>query len=239
MRPRENGCICGLDIARKVFAEVDPDLDVVMMTGEGAVVRRGQDVLRVKGRARSILAAERVALNIVGRLSGIATLTQHMVQAARPHKARIAATRKTTPGLRVFEKYAVVTGGGLPHRHGLYDAMLIKDNHIAFAGGVTAALRRARAAARAPMKIEIEVDTLEQLDEVIAAGGADIVMLDNMDLDAMTQAVRMVAGRMIVEASGGVTLDRIPAIAATGVDVISSGAITHSAPNFDVGLDAV
>jgi nicotinate-nucleotide pyrophosphorylase (carboxylating) len=190
----------------------------------------------VTGNARAILAAERVALNFVGRLSGIATLTAKMTTAAKPHKAKIAATRKTTPGLRAAEKYAVILGGGLPHRYGLDDAILIKDNHIAIAGGILPALRAAKKYAGHTVKVEIEVDNLEQLNDVIAEG-ADIVMLDNMSFDDMREAVRRVNGKMLIEASGGVTLERIPQIAATGVDLISSGAITHSVPNFDVGLD--
>lgn len=237
MAARDEGRICGLDLAEATFRMVDATLDIKRLTPEGAEVKKGQAVLEVTGNARSILAAERVALNFVGRLSGIATLTAKMVAACGNHRARIAATRKTTPGLRVIEKYAVMTGGGIPHRYGLDDAILIKDNHIAMAGGVTVALQKARAAAGHTVKVEIEVDTLVQLDDVIATGGADIVMLDNMSIEDMTTAVQKVAGRMLVEASGGVTLARIPAIAATGVDLISTGAITHSVPNFDVGLD--
>lgn len=236
MAAREDGRIAGLDIAETAFRMVDATLKIRRLKPEGADVKKGDEILEVEGRARSILAAERVALNFVGRLSGIATLTLKMVRAAGNHKARIAATRKTTPGLRAAEKYAVIVGGGIPHRYGLDDAILIKDNHIAMAGGVRAALRGARQHAGHTVKIEIEVDTLDQLKDVME-DGADIVMLDNMSLDDMAAAVKFVNGRALVEASGGVTLDRIPAIAATGVDLISSGAITHSAPNFDVGLD--
>lgn len=236
MAAREEGRIAGLDIAEAAFRIVDPALKIRRLKPEGADVKKGDEVLEVEGRARSILAAERVALNFVGRMSGIATLTLKMTRAVGNHKARIAATRKTTPGLRAVEKYAVQVGGGLPHRYGLDDAILIKDNHIAMAGGVRAALRAAHQHAGHTVKIEIEVDTLDQLKEVMEEG-ADIVMLDNMSLEDMSAAVKFVDGRATVEASGGVTLERIPAIAATGVDLISSGAITHSAPNFDVGLD--
>lgn len=236
MATREEGRIAGLDLAELAFKAVDPSLSVKRLTPEGADVKKGDRVMEVEGRARSILMAERVALNFVGRMSGIATLTLKMTRAVGNHKARIAATRKTTPGLRAIEKYAVQAGGGLPHRFGLDDAIMIKDNHIAMAGGIKVALRRAKERAGHTVKIEIEVDTLAQLKEALEEG-ADIVMLDNMSLEDMTEAVKMVAGRAVVEASGGVTLDRIPKIAATGVDVISSGAITHSAPNFDVGLD--
>jgi nicotinate-nucleotide pyrophosphorylase (carboxylating) len=233
---REDGRIAGLDLAELAFKIVDPSLTVKRLKPEGADVKKGDEVMEVEGRARSILTAERVALNFVGRLSGIATLTLKMVRAAGNHKARIAATRKTTPGLRAIEKYAVQVGGGIPHRYGLDDAVLIKDNHIAMAGGVRVAIRSAKQNIGHTVKIEVEVDTLDQLKEVLEEG-ADIVMLDNMSLEDMAAAVKLVAGRAVVEASGGVTLERIPKIAATGVDLISSGAITHSAPNFDVGLD--
>jgi nicotinate-nucleotide pyrophosphorylase (carboxylating) len=233
---REDGRIAGLDLAELAFKTVDPGLHVKRLKPEGADVKKGDEVMEIEGRARSILTAERVALNFVGRLSGIATLTLKMVRAVGNHRARIAATRKTTPGLRAIEKYAVQIGGGIPHRYGLDDAVLIKDNHIAMAGGVRPAIKSAKQNIGHTVKIEVEVDTLAQLDEVLDEG-VDIVMLDNMSLEDMASAVKRVAGRAVVEASGGVTLERIPKIAATGVDLISSGAITHSAPNFDVGLD--
>ncbi|TAL39730.1 MAG: carboxylating nicotinate-nucleotide diphosphorylase [Alphaproteobacteria bacterium] len=233
---REEGRIAGLDLAELAFKTVDPTLTVKRLKPEGSDVKKGDEVMEIEGRARSILTAERVALNFVGRMSGIATLTLKMVRAVGNHKARIAATRKTTPGLRAIEKYAVQVGGGIPHRYGLDDAVLIKDNHIAMAGGVKVAIRGAKQNIGHTVKIEVEVDTLAQLKEVLEEG-VDIVMLDNMSLEDMAAAVKMVAGRAVIEASGGVTLDRIPKIAATGVDLISSGAITHSAPNFDVGLD--
>lgn len=236
MGAREEGRIAGLDLAEAAFRIVDPELKITRLKPEGADVRKGDAVLEVEGRARSILTAERVALNFVGRLSGIATLTLKMVRATGNHKARIAATRKTTPGLRSIEKYAVMVGGGIPHRYGLDDAMLIKDNHIAMAGGVRPAIRNAKQNIGHTVKIEVEVDTLQQLDDVLDEG-VDIVMLDNMSLEDMATAVARAKGRAVVEASGGVTLARVPDIAATGVDLISSGAITHSAPNFDVGLD--
>jgi len=236
MAAREEGRIAGLDLAEAAFRIVDGTLKITRLMHEGADVRKGDAVLEVEGRARSILMAERVALNFVGRMSGVATLTLKMVRATGNHKARIAATRKTTPGLRAVEKYAVMVGGGIPHRYGLDDAVLIKDNHIAMAGGVKVAIRSAKQNISHTVKIEVEVDTLDQLKEVLEEG-VDIVMLDNMSCDDMAAAVKMVDGRALVEASGGVTLDRIPAISATGVDLISSGAITHSAPNFDVGLD--
>lgn len=241
---RQEGIIAGLDAAETAFRLVDPTLAVKRLKAEGAEVKPGDEVMEIEGYARSILTAERVALNFVGRLSGIATLTGRMVRAVGNHKAKICDTRKTTPGLRALEKYAVKVGGGVNHRMGLDDAILIKDNHIAIAGGVSIALRRAKESAGHTVRIEIEVDTLEQLKEVLEEG-TDAVMLDNMSLEDMATAVKMVEnsdagtarGRSIVEASGGVTLERIPKIAATGVDMISSGALTHSAPNFDVGLD--
>lgn len=233
---RQEGIIAGLDAAETAFRLVDSSLTIKRLKAEGAAVKPGDEVMEIEGRARSILTAERVALNFVGRMSGIATLTGKMVKAVGNHKAKICSTRKTTPGLRAVEKYAVKVGGGMNHRLGLDDAILIKDNHIAIAGGITPALRRAKQSVGHMVKVEIEVDTLEQLKEVLEEG-ADVVMLDNMSLEDIATAVKMAAGRAIIEASGGVTLDRIPKIAATGVDMISTGALTHSAPNFDVGLD--
>lgn len=236
MAARETGIIAGLDAAELAFKLVDSTVTVRRLKADGAEVRKGDEVMQVEGIARSLLAAERVALNFVGRLSGIATLTAKMVKAVGNHKARICSTRKTTPGLRALEKYAVRAGGGANHRLGLDDAILIKDNHIAIAGGVTVALRRAKENAGHMVKIEIEVDTLDQFREALDEG-AHVIMLDNMSLEDMSAAVQLNKGRAVLEASGGVTLERIPHIAATGVDMISSGAITHSAPNFDVGLD--
>jgi nicotinate-nucleotide pyrophosphorylase (carboxylating) len=233
---RQEGVIAGLDAAEIAFKLVDSTLIVKRLKAEGAEVKPGDEVMEIEGRARSILTAERVALNFVGRLSGIATLTAKMVRAVGNHPAKICSTRKTTPGLRAVEKYAVKAGGGANHRLGLDDAILIKDNHIAIAGGIAVALRCAKQNAGHMVKIEIEVDTLAQLKEALEEG-VDAVMLDNMSLEDMAAAVKMVNGRALVEASGGVTLERIPKIAATGVDMISTGALTHSAPNFDVGLD--
>ncbi|MDE2336264.1 MAG: carboxylating nicotinate-nucleotide diphosphorylase [Alphaproteobacteria bacterium] len=236
MAAREEGVICGLDIAETAFRLADAALDVKKLKQDGDGVKKGDAVMEISGHARAILAAERVALNFAGRLSGIATLTDKMARACGNRKARVCDTRKTTPNLRLFEKYAVRCGGGMNHRFALDDAMLIKDNHIAVAGGVIPALRAAKAAAGHAVKIEIEVDTLGQLKEVLAEG-ADIALLDNMSLDDMAAAVKMADGKILLEASGNVTLARVPAIAATGVDMISSGALTHSAPNFDLGLD--
>jgi nicotinate-nucleotide pyrophosphorylase (carboxylating) len=233
---RQPGVIAGLEAALLAFELLDPGLAIELLAGDGARVERGQKVARIAGRARPVLAAERTALNLVSRLSGVATATRSLVDAIHGHKAKIVCTRKTTPGLRMFEKEAVRLGGGANHRFGLDDAMLIKDNHIALAGGVEEALRRARAHAGHLVKIELEVDTLDQLAEALA-GGVDAVLLDNMDPPTLRRAVQMVAGGAVTEASGRITRDTAPEIAAAGVDLISSGWITHSAPILDLGLD--
>jgi len=237
MRSREDGIAAGLEIARQVFLTLDQNLDITLPEKDGDQIKKNTELLHVSGNARAILAAERVALNFAGRLSGIATQTAEFVKAVKPHKARICSTRKTTPGLRMIEKYAVRMGGGMNHRLGLDDAILIKDNHIAIAGGIRPALERAAAAAGHMVKIEIEVDTLEQLRDVIDCGLADIVMLDNMSPDMLKTAVQMIGGTMLAEASGGVTLQSVRDIAATGVDLISVGGLTHSVRCLDIGLD--
>jgi nicotinate-nucleotide pyrophosphorylase (carboxylating) len=233
---RTPGVIAGLQVAEAAFHLLDPRVrfDIEIADGERAPARAV--VARVHGSARALLTAERVALNFVGRLSGIATLTRRYVDAIAGCRARIADTRKTTPGLRAFEKYAVRAGGGMNHRMGLFDAVLIKDNHIIAAGGVGPAIEAARARAGHMVKIEVEVDTLAQLAEALAHR-VDAVLLDNMSPAQLQEAVRMVAGRAITEASGGVTLDTVRAIAESGVDLISVGALTHSAPILDLGLD--
>jgi len=233
---RQGGVVAGLDLAALAFRLVDPRLDFRVLKGDGSAVEPGRMVAIVTGPARGILTAERTALNFVSRLSGIASATAAITAAIAGHKARIVCTRKTTPGLRAIEKYAVRAGGGANHRFGLDDAVLIKDNHIAIAGGVRPALERARAAIGHLVKIEIEVDTLRQLAEVLAVG-ADAVLLDNMDVATLAEAVEMVGGRMITEASGRVDVKSAPAIAGTGVDLISVGWLTHSAPILDIGLD--
>jgi nicotinate-nucleotide pyrophosphorylase (carboxylating) len=234
---RQAGVIAGLPLAVATFQKLSPDLNIRAHVRDAANVAEGLHVLTISGPARAVLAGERTALNFVGRLSGIATLTSDYVRRAAGTNLRICCTRKTTPGLRALEKYAVRCGGGFNHRFGLDDAILIKDNHIAVAGGVRPVLERARIQAGHLVKIEIEVDTLAQLREVLDTGLADVVLLDNMDVATLTEAVKLAKGRVVLEASGGVTLASIAKIAATGVDYVSSGALTHSAPNFDVAID--
>src|SRR6478672_8362794 len=234
---REAGVISGLPLVAAAFQKLAPDIVIAASARDGASVATKAALMTVQGPARAVLAAERVALNLLGRLSGVATATHEFVRRVAGTHTRICCTRKTTPGLRALEKYAVRCGGGFNHRFGLDDAILIKDNHIAVAGGVGPVLERARSHAGHLVKIEIEVDTLAQLREVLATGMADAVLLDNMDLATLREAVRINEGRLELEASGGVTLESIAAIAATGVDYVSSGALTHSAPNFDCALD--
>ena len=233
---REDGVIAGLDVARTAFRLVDPSLKIAVIREDGARIGPGDDIALIEGPARSILTAERVALNFMGHLSGVATATRALVDAVARTGARICCTRKTTPGLRAFEKHAVLAGGGTNHRFGLDDAILIKDNHIAAAGGITRALQAAQQAAGHMTAIEIEVDTLEQLDEALASG-ARIVLLDNMTPTELAAAVKKAAGKAVLEASGKINIETVRAIAETGVDYISSGFITHSAPTLDIGLD--
>ena len=233
---RRPGILAGIETALLAFELIDPGLRIERRARDGERLAPGQPVARIAGRARPILAAERTALNFLGRLSGIATATRTFADAIAGHKAKIVCTRKTTPGLRALEKHAVRQGGGANHRFGLDDAMLIKDNHIALAGGVRPAVERARAQAGHLVKIELEVDTLEQLAQGLALG-VDAVLLDNMDPPMLAEAVGMVGGRAVTEASGRITLETVAAVAATGVDLISSGYITHSAPSLDLGLD--
>ncbi|HLG82260.1 MAG TPA: carboxylating nicotinate-nucleotide diphosphorylase [Bradyrhizobium sp.] len=237
MVARQDGVIAGLPLALAVFRKLCPEIQVQADVRDGAAVTAGVHLMTIAGPARAVLTGERTALNFVGRLSGIATLTSSYVRNTSGTRLRICCTRKTTPGLRALEKYAVRCGGGFNHRFGLDDAILIKDNHIAVAGGIKPVLERARAHAGHLVKIEIEVDTLAQLREVLDTGLADAVLLDNMDIPTLSEAVNMARGRVVLEASGGVTLNSIADIATTGVDYVSSGALTHSAPNFDVALD--
>ena len=233
---RESGVVAGLDLAKLAFELIDPEIAVEIAANDGSVVAPGAVIARISGPARGILTAERTALNFLGHLSGIASVTASIVAAVHGTKAKIVCTRKTTPGLRAVEKYAVRAGGGANHRFGLDDALLIKDNHVAIAGGVVPALRRARAGVGHLVKIEVEVDTLDQLREALGEG-ADAVLLDNMSLEMLAEAVAIVDGRAITEASGRVTPKSAPSIAATGVDLISIGWLTHSAPVLDIGLD--
>ncbi len=234
---RQTGVIAGLPLAVAVFQRLSPDINIQAHFRDGGTVASGVHVLTISGPARAVLAGERTALNFVGRLSGIATLTADYVRHTAGTKMRVCCTRKTTPGLRALEKYAVRCGGGFNHRFGLDDAILIKDNHIAVAGGIRPVLKRARAHVGHLVKIEIEVDNLTQLREVLDTGLADVVLLDNMDVADLSEAVKMAKGRVVLEASGGVTQNSIARIAATGVDYASAGALTHSAANFDVALD--
>jgi nicotinate-nucleotide pyrophosphorylase (carboxylating) len=233
---RQPGVLAGLDAALLAFELLDPALQIEPLRVDGDRISRGEMVARISGRAQGVLGAERTALNLLSRMSGVATATRALVDATAGHKAKIVCTRKTTPGLRVLEKEAVRLGGGTNHRFGLDDAMLIKDNHIALAGGVRAALERARRHAGHLVKIELEVDTLDQLAEALEVG-VDAVLLDNMIPETLRHAVAMVDGCAVTEASGRITLETAPAVAATGVDLISCGWITHSAPILDLGLD--
>ncbi len=233
---RKAGVIAGLDVAEAAFRALDGDVQFTRLVPDGAKVEAGASVARVSGKTRALLSAERVALNFLYRLSGIATLTAAYVTAVEGTGARIVCTRKTTPGLRVLEKYAVRTGGGVNHRFGLFDAALVKDNHIAAAGGIAEALGRARARVGHLVKIEVEVDTLDQLREALTFK-IDAVLLDNMDTATLTRAAALVEGRVPVEASGGVTLETVREIALTGVDLISVGALTHSANGLDLALE--
>jgi nicotinate-nucleotide pyrophosphorylase (carboxylating) len=233
---RQPGVVAGLDLARVAFALIDPAIRLEAMKEDGATVAKGDIIARVEGPARGILTAERTALNFLGHLSGVASATASIVAAVKGTKAHIVCTRKTTPGLRTIEKYAVRAGGGSNHRFGLDDAVLIKDNHVAIAGSISEALRRARARAGHLVKIEIEVDTLAQLAEALDQK-ADAVLLDNMSPQILAEAVKMVAGRAIMEASGGITLQNAAEIAASGVDLMSVGWLTHSAAVLDIGLD--
>jgi nicotinate-nucleotide pyrophosphorylase (carboxylating) len=234
---RQAGTISGLPLVEAAMRKLDPAISVRADKRDGDAVAAKTTLLTIEGDARALLGAERAALNFLGHLSGIATATASFAKLVAHTRARVCCTRKTTPGLRSLQKYAVRCGGGFNHRFGLDDAILIKDNHITIAGGISAVLKRAKAVAGHLVKIEIEVDTLDQLREVLAVGGADVALLDNMEPAMLRQAVAMVAGRLVLEASGGITHETAAAVAETGVDYLSSGAITHSAPNLDVALD--
>jgi nicotinate-nucleotide pyrophosphorylase (carboxylating) len=235
---RKPGVLAGIGCVRAAARALDPSANIRAPLADGAAFEAGAALAVVEADARALLAAERTALNLLGRLCGIATLTRAYVEAVAGTGAVITDTRKTTPGLRALEKHAVACGGGTNHRFGLDDAILIKDNHVALAGGVGEAVRRARAAVGHLMKVEVEIDRLDQLDEAVAER-PDVIMLDNFSLEDLRAAVARVAGRITLEASGGVTLQTVRAIAETGVNVISVGALTHSAGSLDIGLDVL
>lgn len=233
---RKSGTVAGVQLAEAAFKTLDPFVTFETVVGDGAVVEAGGIIASISGDARALLTGERTALNFLGHMSGIATLTARYVATIAGTSARIVDTRKTTPGLRALEKFAVRCGGGVNHRFGLFDAVLIKDNHIIAAGGIGPALERARAQAGHMVKVEIEVTSLDEIDEALQFA-PDAMLLDNMPLPLLKSAVAEIAGRAVTEASGGVTLETVRAIAETGVDLISIGALTHSAPVLDIGLD--
>lgn len=241
MRAREAGVIAGMQAAQMTYAMVDPRVKFTVKKGDGSKVKKGDIIATVEGPTRALLSAERVALNFLGRMSGIATLTSQYVSLVKGSNVRIAATRKTTPGLRAVEKQAVLAGGGFTHRESLAAAIMIKDNHIALAGGVDKALKTIAKNADHMTKVSVEVDTLAQLKKVLKYA-PDVVLLDNMGAETLVKAVAIVDAfdgpRPTLEASGGVNLDTVKGLAQTGIDVISIGALTHSAPNFDIGMDA-
>jgi nicotinate-nucleotide pyrophosphorylase (carboxylating) len=233
---RRGGCLAGLSVAVTAFQLTDPAVDITFLRHDGDIVEAGQTLAVIQGSARGLLSAERIALNFLGRLSGIATTTEGLVQAVRGYPARVVCTRKTTPGLRLLEKYAVRCGGGANHRFGLDDAVLIKDNHLIVSGGITEAVRRVHAAVGHLVKVEVEVDTLAQLEEALSCN-IDAVLLDNMPPAQLAEAVQMVGGRVLTEASGGITPQTAREVAAAGVDLLSAGWLTHSAKALDVALD--
>jgi nicotinate-nucleotide pyrophosphorylase (carboxylating) len=235
MKAKEDMIVCGLTVAGRVFSLLDTGSKFIPYCSDGDFVLSGTVIVEMTGDASSLLQGERVALNLMQRMSGVATLTAKYVRAVEGTRARIVDTRKTTPGLRILEKYAVRIGGGINHRTGLYDGVLIKENHIAAVGGIAEAIRRARKYIPHTLKIEIETESLSDVKEALSAG-ADIIMLDNMNIEMMKEAVAIIAGRATVEASGGVNLLTVRAIAETGVDIISVGALTHSAPSMDISM---
>lgn len=233
---RAEARIAGLIVAERVFRRLDPDVEIELSSSDGEDAAAGDVLARVRGRARAVLTGERTALNFLGRLSGIATRARAFTRAVEGTGTAIVETRKTTPGLRALEKYAVRAGGGRNHRFGLYDAVLVKDNHVALAGGVREAVERARSSVGHVVMVQVEVDTLAQLEELLPLG-VDAVLLDNMSLDDLREAVGLCRGRLLTEASGGITLENARHVAETGVDQISIGELTHSAPGLDVALD--
>jgi len=234
----EKGVIAGLDIACLVFQKLDAEIVFQEKTKDGTKVIRGKELAEITGPARTILMGERVALNFLQRMSGIATITSKFCEEVKDFPVRIVDTRKTTPGLRILEKYAVRMGGGYNHRFGLYDAVLIKDNHIAVAGGIKSAVDSVRKQSSHTVKIEVEVESLSQLQEALKAQ-VDIIMLDNMDLEAMKEAVKMVKGKILIEASGEITLEKVRKIAQAGIDLISIGALTHSVKSLNISMEII
>jgi nicotinate-nucleotide pyrophosphorylase (carboxylating) len=232
---KEEGIIAGIPIAERVFQKLAPEVTVAQKLKDGEHVNPGDEILVIKGSIHAVLSGERLSLNLLQRMSGIATATSKYVAAISGYRTRILDTRKTAPGLRVLDKYAVSIGGGCNHRFGLYDAVLIKDNHIDFAGNISNAVEIVRSKYQSKFKVEVETSTLDEVREALKAG-ADIIMLDNMTVEMMKEAVRIINGKSITEASGGITLDNVRQIADTGVDFISVGAITHSSPALDIGL---
>jgi len=235
-RAKASGILAGIEISRAVFRQLDPQTEFIIYKRDGEKLLPGDIIARAEGLARVLLTGERLALNFVQHLSGIATRTRYMADLIREYPARLVDTRKTVPGMRLLEKYAVTVGGGSNHRFGLYDGVMIKDNHIEVAGGITGAVALAKARAPHTLKIEVEVESLEQLQEALQAG-ADIIMLDNMDLATMREAVKITQGRALLEASGGINEDTIVEVARTGVDFISCGALTHSVTSLDISFD--
>lgn len=233
------GVVCGIHIAEMVFKSLDPGIDWEPIASDGDVITGGREILaKLSGSAQSVLSGERLALNLMQRMSGVATLTRKYVDLVRGTSARIVDTRKTTPGLRVLEKYAVTVGGGRNHRTGLFDAVMIKDNHIRACGSITAAVNAVKNAVGHTTSIEVETTNLDEVEEALQSG-VQIILLDNMDLTHMREAVRLVAGRALTEASGGITIETVRSIAETGVNVISVGALTHSVVSMDISLDIV
>jgi len=232
---KQEGIIAGIPIAQRVFQKLDPGVTLAQKHKDGEPVQPGDEILEIKGAVRAVLSGERLSLNLLQRMSGIATATSKYVEAISGYRARILDTRKTAPGLRLLDKYAVSVGGGCNHRFGLYDAVLIKDNHISFAGSISRAVEFVRSKHQSKFKVEVETSNLHEVREALKAG-ADIIMLDNMSVEMMKEAVSIVGRSSITEASGGITLDTLREVAETGVDFISVGAITHSSPALDIGL---
>ena len=236
MNSREEGVLCGIEIVKKVFEILDKNIKITTYLKDGDKIKKGQDIATIEGNARAILTGERLALNYVQRLSAISTMTAQYQEVLKPYKANITETRKTTPNFRLFEKYAVKIGGATPHRFSLCDCVMLKDNHIALCGGITKAVETVRKHISHTHKIEVETDTLEQVQEALKCG-VDIIMLDNMDIATMKKAVELIGGNAIIEASGQVNIKTLEDIAKTGVDVISTSAITAKAGALDIGLD--